>query len=75
MHDYNNNGISDKEDLIIIETDEENISNGANTAIPAIVVGIIVIVHLSTSTFRFTKIISCNLFQLLCYLCKWQIQI
>ena len=43
MHDYNNNGISDKEDLIIIETDEENISNGANTAIPALVVGIIVI--------------------------------
>ena len=30
MHDYNNNGISDKEDLIIMETDdEENISNGA----------------------------------------------
>ena len=27
MHDYNNNGISDKEDLIIMETDdEENIS-------------------------------------------------
>ena len=44
MHDYNNNGISDKEDLIIMETDdEENISNGANTAMPAIVVGIIVI--------------------------------
>ncbi len=44
MHDYNNNGISDKEDLIIMETDdEENISNGANTAIPTIVVGIIVI--------------------------------
>lgn len=43
MHDYNNNGISDKEDLIIMETDEENIHNGANTAIPAIVVGIIVI--------------------------------
>lgn len=44
MHDYNNNGISDKEDLIIMETDEENMCNGANTAIPAIVVGIIVIV-------------------------------
>lgn len=43
MHDYNNNGISDKEDLIIMEIDEENISNGANTAIPAMVVGIIVI--------------------------------
>lgn len=43
MHDYNNNGISDKEDLIIMETDEENMCNGANTAIPAIVVGIIVI--------------------------------
>ena len=43
MHDYNNNGISDKEDLIIMETDEENIRNGANTAIPTIVVGIIVI--------------------------------
>ena len=43
MHDYNNNGISDKEDLIIMETDEENIRNGAKTAIPAIVVGIIVI--------------------------------
>lgn len=43
MHDYNNNGTSDKEDLIIMETDEENISNGANTAIPPIVVGIIVI--------------------------------
>ena len=43
MHDYNNNGISDKEDLIIMETDEENTCNGANTAIPAIVVGIIVI--------------------------------
>lgn len=43
MHDYNNNGISDKEDLIIMETDEENISNGAYTAIPAMVVGIIVI--------------------------------
>ena len=43
MHDYNNNGISDKEDLIIMETDEENKCNGANTAIPAIVVGIIVI--------------------------------
>ena len=38
MHDYNNNGISDKEDLIIMETDEENMCNGANTAIPAIVV-------------------------------------
>ena len=36
MHDYNNNGISDKEDLIIMETDEENMCNGANTAIPAI---------------------------------------
>ena len=36
-------GISDKEDLIIMETDEENMRNGANTAIPAIVVGIIVI--------------------------------
>lgn len=24
MHDHNNNGISDKEDLIIMETDEEN---------------------------------------------------
>lgn len=43
MHDYNNNGISDKEDLIIMETDEENMRNDANTAIPAIVVGIIVI--------------------------------
>ena len=43
MHDYNNNGISDKEDLIIMETDEENMRNGVNTAIPAIVVGIIVI--------------------------------
>lgn len=43
MHDYNNNGISDKEDLIIMETDEENIRNGANTAIATIVVGIIVI--------------------------------
>ena len=43
MHDYNNNVISDKEDLIIMETDEENMCNGANTAIPAIVVGIIVI--------------------------------
>ena len=43
MHDYNNNGISDKEDLIIMETDEENMCNGDNTAIPAIVVGIIVI--------------------------------
>ena len=43
MHDYNNNGISDKEDLIIMETDEENMRNGANTAIPAIEVGIIVI--------------------------------
>ena len=43
MYDYNNNGISDKEDLIIMETDEENMRNGANTAIPAIVVGIIVI--------------------------------
>ncbi len=43
MHDYNNNGISDKEDLIIMETDEENINNVANTAIPAIVFGIIVI--------------------------------
>ena len=43
MHDYNNNGISDKEDLIIMETDEEKMCNGANTAIPAIVVGIIVI--------------------------------
>lgn len=43
MHDYNNNGISDKEDLIIMETDEENMRNGANTAIPVIVVGIIVI--------------------------------
>ena len=28
---------------IIMETDEENIRNGANTAIPAIVVGVIVI--------------------------------
>ena len=35
MHDYNNNGISDKEDLIIMETDEENMRNDANTAIPA----------------------------------------
>lgn len=43
MHDYNNNGISDKEDLIIMETDEENMRSGANSAIPAIVVGIIVI--------------------------------
>lgn len=43
MHDYNNNGISDKEDLIIMETDEENMRNGANIAIPAIVVGLIVI--------------------------------
>lgn len=43
MHDYNNNDVSDKEDLIIMETDEENISNGANTAIPAIVVENIVI--------------------------------
>ena len=36
-------GISDKEDLIIMETDEENMRNGANTVIPTIVVGIIVI--------------------------------
>ena len=43
MHDYNNNGIFDKEDLIIMETDEENMRNSANTAIPAIVVGITVI--------------------------------
>ena len=43
MHDYNNNGISDKEDLIIMETDEENMRNGDNTSIPAIVVGLIVI--------------------------------
>ena len=32
-----------KVELIIMETDEENMCNGANTAIPAIVVGIIVI--------------------------------
>ena len=43
MHDHNNNGISDKEDLIIMETDEENMRNGANTASPALVAGIIVI--------------------------------
>ena len=43
MHDHNNNGISDEEDLIIMETDEENMRNGANTVIPTIVVGIIVI--------------------------------
>ena len=43
MHDHNTNGISDEEGLIIMETDEENMRNGANTAIPAIVVGIIVI--------------------------------
>lgn len=35
--------ISDKEDLIIMETDEENISNGDNTEMPVLVVGIIVI--------------------------------
>ena len=29
--------------LIIMEIDEENMRNGANTAIPALVVGIIVI--------------------------------
>ena len=55
MHDYNNNGISDKEDLIIMETDEENMRNGANTAISAIVVGIIVIAVILHVTVRCTE--------------------
>ena len=55
MHDYNNNGISDKEDLIIMETDEENMRNDANTAIPAIVVGIIVIAVILYFTVLWTE--------------------